>query len=204
MRVDHLVLATSDPQGTIADLAGATGVTPVPGGAHPGMGTRNWLVALATEDPQDQTYLEIIGPDPEQPEPASPRPFGLDDLDGPSLAWWCARADDLAALGDEFTDPMPMGRQAPEGLLQWELAFPVDSDGATPFVIDWLDSVHPSTHTPTGLALRGFTIEHPEAARCRQTLGALGEFPIDVVDGGRVVLRATLVGPAGEYHLCTL
>ena len=71
------------------DLAGATGVTPVPGGAHPGMGTRNWLVALATEDPQDQTYLEIIGPDPEQPEPASPRPFGLDDLDGPSLAWWC-------------------------------------------------------------------------------------------------------------------
>ncbi|MEM8619760.1 MAG: VOC family protein [Actinomycetota bacterium] len=204
MRVDHLVLATPDPASTIAELADATGVTPFAGGAHPGLGTRNWLVALATEDPQDRAYLEIIGPDPEQPEPASPRPFGLDDLDRPSFAWWCARADDLASLGTGFANPMTMERQSPEGLLQWDLAFPVELDGATPFVIDWLDSTHPSTHAPTGLILRGFTIEHPEAATCRRTLAALGDFPIDVVDGERVVLRATLAGPAGTYDLRTM
>ncbi len=203
MRLDHLVFAAPEPATTIGELAEATGVTAAAGGAHPGMGSRNWLAALDTGDPDDRSYLEIIGPDPEQPDPGVPLPFGLDDLEGPSFAWWCARTTDLAALGDAFTDPMPMERQAPEGLLRWELAFPVAFDGATPFVIDWLDSPHPSASTPKGLRVTAFTIEHPDAATCRQTLADLGEFPIAVVDGERVALTATLTGPAGSYDIRT-
>ncbi|MEM9514810.1 MAG: VOC family protein [Actinomycetota bacterium] len=203
MRLDHIVLAAPDPASTIADLAAATGVTAAAGGPHPGMGSRNWLAALDTGDPDDRSYLEIIGPDPEQPDPGVPLPFGLDDLDRPSFAWWCGRATDLATLGESYTEPMPMERQAPEGLLRWELAFPVVFDGATPFVIDWLDSAHPSASTPTGLRIDGFTIEHPDAATCRQTLADLGDFPVDVIDGERVVLTASLTGPAGSYDLRT-
>lgn len=48
----------------VASFAGLTGVQPVSGGSHQGMGTTNFLVGLGAG-----AYLEIIGPDPNQPQP---------------------------------------------------------------------------------------------------------------------------------------
>ena len=73
--LDHLVYAVPDLAAGVAAITALLGVAPSPGGPHPGLGTRNFLVSLG-----ESCYLEIIGPDPEQPQPSRPRPFGLDRL----------------------------------------------------------------------------------------------------------------------------
>ena len=88
--VDHLVYATPDLQSGIERIERLLGVRASPGGQHPGRGTRNALLSLGRG-----VYLEIIGPDPEQPAPAQPRPFGIDELREPRLAAWAAKGREL-------------------------------------------------------------------------------------------------------------
>ena len=91
--VDHLVYATPDLNRGIDDLEKLLGIRATPGGQHLGIGTRNALIALGPT-----TYFEIIGPDPEQPEPEKPRWFGLDTLRVPQLTAWFATVNDLGKL----------------------------------------------------------------------------------------------------------
>ncbi|MFF4252425.1 VOC family protein [Streptomyces sp. NPDC001663] len=151
--LDHLVLATPDLAATVADFARRTGVEPAPGGAHVGRGTHNYLVSLG-----GSSYLEIIGPDPEQSDPDGPRPFAVDDLASARTVTWAISPPDLDAAVETARargyDPgsiRPMSRRRPDGtLLEWRLT---DGDtqhpsGLVPFLIDWGASVHP---TSTGL-----------------------------------------------------
>src|SRR6266513_1466344 len=94
-RVDHLVYATPDLNRGIDEIARLTGVRATTGGQHPGRGTRNALLALGPT-----TYLEIIAPDPEQPSPDTPRPFGIDGLTESRLVAWAAKGKDLEHLRD--------------------------------------------------------------------------------------------------------
>ena len=50
----------------------ATGAQPARGGSHEGMGTANFIGLVAG------AYLEIIGPDPDQPQLVGGRWFGID------------------------------------------------------------------------------------------------------------------------------
>lgn len=147
--LDHLVLATPDLAATVTEFARRTGVTPVPGGVHLGLGTRNHLVGLG-----GRSYLEILGPDPEQTEPAAPRPFGVDRLTGPRTLTWAISPPDLdaaiATARGRGYDPgpvHPMSRRTPDGaVLRWRLtdnghAHP---SGLVPFLIDWGESRHPT------------------------------------------------------------
>ncbi|WP_030940238.1 VOC family protein [Streptomyces sp. NRRL S-646] len=151
--LDHLVLATPELAATVADFTRRTGVAPAPGGAHVGLGTRNFLVSLG-----GSSYLEIIGPDPEQSEPDGPRPFTVDELPSARTVTWAISPPDLDAAVEAARargyDPgsiRPMSRRRPDGtLLEWRLT---DGDtqhpsGLVPFLIDWGASVHP---TATGL-----------------------------------------------------
>jgi hypothetical protein len=95
-KVDHLVYATPDLNRGVEEIEKILGVRATPGGQHPGRGTRNALITLGPA-----IYLEIIAPDPEQPHPKTPRPFGIDGLKASRLVAWAAKGGDLERLRDE-------------------------------------------------------------------------------------------------------
>ncbi|HEY8980766.1 MAG TPA: VOC family protein [Streptomyces sp.] len=152
-QLDHLVLATPELSATIDDFARRTGVVPVPGGAHVGLGTRNHLVGLG-----GRAYLEILGPDPEQAgHPGAARTFGADRLAEPRTLSWAIGPPDIdltieraRARGYDPGDVRPMSRRRPDGtLLAWRLTDgAADSSGLVPFLIDWGSSPHPSDGLP--------------------------------------------------------
>ncbi|MFC9290796.1 VOC family protein [Streptomyces sp. NPDC057052] len=177
--LDHLVLATRDLAGTVAEFTRRTGVVPAPGGVHVGLGTRNHLVGLG-----GRAYLEIIGPDPAQPAPRGPRPFGVDGLDSPRTIAWAISPPDLDAAVESVRgqgyDPgevRRMRRRRPDGtLLEWRL-----TDGGTPhpsglvpFLIDWGGTAHPSASGLPVTPLLELTATAPDPGEVRTLLTALG------------------------------
>jgi len=194
--LDHLVLGTPDLAGTAAWLEERTGVTPSPGGQHLGRGTRNMLCSLG-----GSSYLEIIGPDPDQPPPSEPRPFNVDGLAEPTMVGWAIAVPDMeverATSRARGYDPGPatvMERQRPDGvLLRWTLTAPPSV--TVPFLIDWGDSLHPATTAAPGLELVELQASHPAPGPLAETLEALG-----VTMGilrGQEMLVVELRGPLG-------
>ena len=92
-RIDHLVYAAPDLDAACAEIERRLGVAPSPGGQHIGRGTRNALVAIGPK-----SYLEIIAPDPDQPNPNRPRWFKIDSIETPRLVAWAASATNLPQL----------------------------------------------------------------------------------------------------------
>ncbi|ANP50289.1 hypothetical protein J2Z21_000975 [Streptomyces griseochromogenes] len=177
--LDHLVLATPDLAATVADFARRTGVTPAPGGVHVELGTRNHLVALG-----GRSYLEIIGPDPEQAEPVELRPFGVDRLAGPRTVTWAISPPRLEAAittararGYDPGPVHPMSRRTPDGtLLRWRLtdSGTTHPSGLVPFLIDWGDSPHPAASGLPVTPLLEVTATAPDPEEVRSHLSALG------------------------------
>src|SRR5262245_2309853 len=178
-RIDHLVYATPDLQLGIDAIEKQLGVKATPGGQHPGLGTRNALVALGPT-----SYLEIIGPDPEQPKPSGPRRFGIDDLKAPRIVRWVVKSNELPAVEEKAAKagvklgPIASGsRKRPDGVvLSWRYTDPavVVADGLVPFFIDWGTSPHPSLTAAKGTTLTQLRAEHPDAPRVQKILDALG------------------------------
>jgi hypothetical protein len=202
--IDHLVHATPDLDATVADLA-RHGLALSPGGAHDGLGTRNALADLG-----GGTYLEVIGPDPQQPEPAAPRPFGIDGLTAPQLVAWAARVTDLdAAVATARTrghDPgaaRDMARLRGDGVrLAWRLTpTPSAVPAVVPFLIAWGDTEHPSRTAARGASLESFTATHPDPAAVRQHLTAVGVMDLTVEAGPAPALRALIATASGAVEL---
>ena len=189
------------PRLTIADLLGAT---TTPGGSHVGRGTYNELLSLG-----GATYLEVIGPDPDQAAPADPRPFGIDDITKPALVAWCVRplrplAEIVSAArtaGFELGEVVAMSRRRLDGvLLQWELTLPQihgPFGNALPFMIDWGDSPHPTESLPSAVRLIELVVDHPDPPRLRAALDIIGVgSEIEVHEGDRPALSRHHCDPA--------
>ena len=204
-RVDHLVYAAPNFAGGVEKVERLLGVKALPGGQHPGGGTRNALIRLGEE-----TYLEIIGPDPDQPEPLRPRRFGIDQLKVPRLVTWAVKSGELeTTLEKAKSQALDLGqiqsgsRRRPDGvLLSWRLTVsPVlTADGIVPFFIDWGKTPHPAASLPTGCALVDIRAEHPDANRVRAGLTALG-LNLRLDHGSAPALIATIRTPKGEVEL---
>jgi len=204
-RIDHLVYATPDLQLGIDTIEKQLGVKATAGGQHPGLGTRNALVALGPT-----SYLEIIGPDPEQPKPSGPRRFSIDDLRAPRIVRWVVKSNDLPAVAERAAKsgvtlgPIASGsRKRPDGVvLSWRYTDPavVVADGQVPFFIDWGSSPHPALTAAKGATLIQLRAEHPEAPRVQKMLDALG-LDLKVSQASTPAIIATIDSPRGRVEV---
>ena len=202
--LDHLVYAVPDLAHGVADFEATTGLRPVKGGSHSGLGTANYLVGLGA------AYLEIIGPDPAQPDHAGPRPFGVEHGAESRLVTWAVRTTDIDATvadarraGYEPGPVIAMSRRTPSGdLLEWRLTSPDAPrlDGLIPFLIDWGTTKHPSSGELPQATVVDFRATHPDANGVQRVLSVLGaELAVDAAH--ETTLHAVLQTPRGERTL---
>ncbi|MBA2696188.1 MAG: VOC family protein [Actinobacteria bacterium] len=207
--LDHLVLGVPDFAEGLEHVTRVTGARPIDGGHHPGQGTRNAVLRLGRE-----CYLEVLGPDRDQPRPAERLRFGLDDLDQPRLVAWCVPATDLdarveraRALGFAPTGVVAMSRQVPGGApLRWRVAGlglgprGRGLGGVVPFLIDWGQSPHPAHGAPDLVQLRRFSVLHPDPLLAERVLSSLGFRPA-IKQAVRPGLEAILDTPEGQVTI---
>lgn len=195
--LDHLLLGCSDLDQGIAFVAQHTGVRAAFGGVHPGRGTRNALLSLG-----ELHYLEIIAPDPQQPD--APDHYGLKKLTEPRLVGWAAHPGNLKQLAARlrsvniaFEGPTPGSRKRPDGrLLQWQTLNLKDTySGLLPFFIEWSSGIpHPSTDAPKGCQLATLSISTPQEQEL-QRLNSLLNLQAHIEPSPTPQLHATISAP---------
>lgn len=178
--IDHLVIGAATLEAGAAWLERHLGSRPVPGGAHPGVGTHNMLLGLGPEQ-----FIEIIAPDPAQGTPAHPRPFDLDDpalklaLEAePQLIAYVAATPAIEAvvarLGESHGGNIHAMSRGP---FSWRMAFPPqrqDMGNLIPPLIQW-DGARAAAQIPdSGWRLTGFEAQHPDMDALRQAIAARG------------------------------
>jgi hypothetical protein len=203
--LDHIVYAVPDLAKAVSDLEQRLGVRATPGGKHTGLGTHNALLSLS-----DESYIEVIGPDPDQPPPTMPRPFGIDALTGPRLVTWLAKATDLdkqveqaRTHGYDLGKITPMHRDLPDGTrIEWRLVISAQplGDGLVPDLIEWHTTLHPAKTSARGCTLVELHGEHPQPEMVRSILKAMG-LSLDIRPGAAPALSATLDTPKGRIVL---
>jgi len=204
-RVDHLVYATLDLERGIEEIEKLLGVRATAGGQHAGRGTRNALIALGRT-----CYLEIISPDPQQPQPKQPRHFGIDQLKRSKLVTWFVKSSDLdqsrneaVSLGVPYGEVVAGSRRRPDGIeLSWHFtdANVLVGDGLVPLLIDWGQSPHPASTAAQGASLVALHADHPNPESIREILRAVGA-DLEVWAGSTVELIATIECPRGRVQL---
>lgn len=203
LRVDHIIYAAPDLEAAVDDIHERLGVRAAGGGQHTGQGTHNSLLSLGP-----QTYLEIIAPDPRQPEPAAPRPYGVDGIARAGLVGWALACDDIEdriqrsrAKGFDPGDVVEGHRQTDTGdVLRWRVTANALSAGIVPFLISWGQTQHPATTSPAGLTLESIHVEHPDPDRVHVQLHALGA-RVELRRAATSALVVQLNGPNGRHEL---
>jgi hypothetical protein len=198
-KLDHLMYAVPDLEVGMQQIYELTGIAPVMGGSHPGVGTRNALLSFA----HDQ-YLEIIAPDPEQ-ELAGTTGELLARNPNSGLRAWAVASADLGKIRHiaetqnvAARNVMDMARTTPDGIaLAWQLLFLHDAQW--PFFIDWQDSPHPAGNAPKGCGLRKFVVTTPDPAEYSALMARL-DLHVEVQEGP-FGLTATLDTPKGGVTL---
>jgi hypothetical protein len=202
---DHVVYAAPRLDETVDDLSKQLGVRATPGGRHQGLGTHNALLGLGAG-----AYLDIIAPDPDQPDPQRRRPFGLDAITTPRLVTWAVKSPDIdrrveraRAAGYDPGPIIPLSRRLPDGTeLRWRLTYREElaANGLVPFLIDWGDAPHPSDSAPPGCSLLNLRAEHPQPEPVRAMLEALA-VNLGLTRGPAPALIAALQTPNGRIEL---
>ena len=202
-RIDHLIYASPELDDGVRAIEERFGVQAEGGGQHIGHGTHNKLLTLGPT-----TYLEVIAPDPTQPEPLDPRPYGVDGIEHSGLVGWAIACENIVtslkaarAAGYDPGEVIEGHRLTASGaMLRWRVTSNARIGGVIPFLIDWGDTPHPAASARAGLRLEAMHIEHPDPESIASALRALGA-GVDVRLGARAALIADLRGPKGIGQL---
>lgn len=199
---DHVLLGASDLDAAIRWVEERTGARARFGGSHPGRGTRNALLSLGTLQ-----YLEIIAPDPAQPD--APDERGLRRLSSPHIIQWAIHTDDIAgakraaeAGGVKTIGPEPGSRRRPDGkMLRWQALGILQTTPLVPFLIQWdQGSPHPSLDAPPLGRVKSLRFETPQPDELRRILRGIGvEADIRMSNAPRIVL--TVQTARGEIEI---
>lgn len=179
--IDHLVIGALTLEDGARFVEAHLGVRPGAGGRHDGIGTHNMLLGLGRH-----CYLEVIAPDPDQPDPPHARPFDLDDpgmrnmLEAePRLIAWVARTPVLDAVAARLGQAQA-GEVRPwrRGDLSWRMAMPPghqDMGNLIPALIQWDDGEGAAPRLrDSRIRLLSLEAEHPEVDGLRKALAARG------------------------------
>jgi hypothetical protein len=203
LELDHLLYATPDVDATVSELEERLGASFNPGGRHPGWGTRNRILPLG-----GRRYLEVIGPDEEQPGADGRRILDVDRLGEPRMAWWAVRPFLMPLTCGEFEamgfvpGEVIEGRRELQGggELVWQMTDPRVrlEGGVLPLVIDWEGAEHPG-EADSPVELAGLRLEHPDHERLSAAFRELGLPEVHAADAPGLV--ATLATPRGAVTL---
>lgn len=218
-RLDHVVIRVYDLASAVADYT-RLGFHVVPGGEHPGLGSRNALIAF-----DDDTYLELIAYGLGPPNRVVPRRVRFQELGGrpaPERHWlpWEASPEGLVdfallpsnigealavarANGQRWEGPLPGSRLRPDGeRVAWQMGLSEHLD--LPFLC--ADLTPRTLRVPTGkarqhangiLGIRRLTIHVADREASAARYGALlGQEPSSQYALGGTVL--SLVQAADE------
>ncbi len=205
--LDHVVIAGPDLDALVSWFAERTGVVAAPGGAHP-TGTANALVALTVDGIRGPQYIELIGPNPDRPEPELPETFGIATLEAPAVQAYAVHPDDIEATvataragGYDPGDVSDLSRRTPDGtLLEWRLTRGENRRLDVPFLIDWGATPQPGLSDIPSIELVSLVRAEPDPAPLRDVLAAfdLGDGVAEVVEGEAPGFRLTLRRADGE------
>lgn len=204
IQLDHVLWAAPDLDEGAKTIERLTGVTPAGGGVHPGLGTRNSLIAL-----DHGAYFEIIAPDPAQ-DLSGNRGGRIAAQTRAGLMTFAIASDELASLSEAawrnglgVNGPVAMHRNTPSGgRLEWTILYLENArfGEAFPFFIDWGKTPHPSTSAPAGCRLKSFAVVHPDASALGRLYVALG-VPVTVKGGAYPGFVVELATPRGDVVL---
>ena len=205
--LDHVVIAGPDLAALVDWFAERTGVIAAPGGAHP-TGTANALVALTVDGQRGPQYIELIGPNPERPEPELPATFGISTLESASVQAYAVHPADIEATvaaaragGYDPGDVSDLSRRTPDGtLLEWRLTRGESRRLDVPFLIDWGTTPQPGLSDIPSIELVSLSRTEPDPAPPQAVLGAfgLGDGVAEVVPGPESGFRLMLRRADGE------
>ncbi|HEY8871320.1 MAG TPA: VOC family protein [Candidatus Limnocylindrales bacterium] len=139
--IDHLVIATPDPDAAAEDMGRALGLKASGGGRHEALGTFNRLIWLG------DSFVELIGVFDRGLAKGSwtGRPTLQALASGAGLATWAIATDDierdsaaLRSLGSDLQPALSGQRARPDGrVVQWRFALPPTLGPSTPpFLIE--------------------------------------------------------------------
>lgn len=185
---DHCIWIAKDIENGKSAIKDMLGITPVDGGVHSGQGTKNALIGLGTN-----YYLEVLSPDPNQPQPGH-WSEAIINANADGIFHWAARHDDLKSLhikamklGYKSSGVLPFSRETADGqTFNWQLLFLSGHNfGAlVPFFIDWGNTPHPSKNIPSTGHLKRFTLISPQAPALRQLLLSL-HIDVEIENGSK-------------------
>lgn len=144
LEIDHLVIASQNPEEDAQQFADKHGVTVLQGGKHEKWGTYNYLAFF-----ENNSYIEWLGVFDRDLASKSDNPLIQQTISflekgNTGLVTYALRTNDMdnylnlfAEKSIHFHGPFPGSRKTAEGqLLTWRMLFP-DGKEPLPFLIEW-------------------------------------------------------------------